>query len=254
MSMGRTKRTGDRRRTRLNSPPPARVGSARETPLTLVKAIGGAFSIELAIDLGSGTDAEIFRWFLAALFFGARITSAIAIRTYREFVKEGLTEPRKIVRRGWDGLVKVLDRGGYVRYDFRTATKLLDVCNALIARYDGSLNRLHGEARDSRDLEERLKALGKGVGDVTAGIFLREMRGIWQKAEPAPSARAVAAARTLGFIPATRADREDALGILRRVWTAAGGKPKRFPDFETALVRSTLRSPKPEAKRWKIAG
>jgi hypothetical protein len=29
-----------------------------------------------------------------------------------------------------------------------------------------------------------LKALGKGIGDVTANIFLRELRSIWSKAEP----------------------------------------------------------------------
>ncbi len=242
MSVESAKRAGDRRRTRLLSPPAAKVIPARDNPLSLVKAVGGAFSTELAIDIGAGTDAEIFKWFLAAILFGARISTVIAIRTYREFVKEGLTEPRKIVRRGWDGLVKVLDRGGYVRYDFRTATKLLDVCNTLIANYDGSLNRLCGKARDSRDLEARLKALGKGVGDVTAGIFLRELRGIWREAEPLPSARAIAAATELGFIPANPDDREHALELLSRVWTAAGGKPKRFRDFETALFRSTLRA------------
>jgi hypothetical protein len=38
-------------------------------------------------------------------------------------------------------LVDPLDRAHYVRYDFATATKLLDVCRALTARY-GSLERL----------------------------------------------------------------------------------------------------------------
>jgi hypothetical protein len=39
------------------------------------------------------------------------------------------------VKTGWDGLVSTLDAGGYVRYDFKTATKLLEVMKNLIDQY-----------------------------------------------------------------------------------------------------------------------
>jgi hypothetical protein len=214
--------------------------SRHPTPVELVKTVGGSFCAELGIDVRSGADAEIFKWFLAAILFGARISTAIAIKTYREFVREGLVSPKRISARGWDGLIAVLDRGGYARYDFRTASKLLQVCNTLLERYGGSLNRLHREASNPHDLEQRLKALSKGIGEVTTGIFLRELRGIWQKAEPLPSDRAIIAAKSLGFISGSLTNRERALKIMKDRWIQTGGAASQFPDFEAALVRWTL--------------
>jgi hypothetical protein len=54
------------------------------------------YSEELGIDLGRHSDAEYFRWFLASILFGGRISEAIARNTYRAFVRHGLTTPRKI--------------------------------------------------------------------------------------------------------------------------------------------------------------
>jgi hypothetical protein len=203
----------------------------------LVQTIGGTFSCELGIHLARLKPSEIFKWFLASIFFGARISKIIAVRTYREFENEGLIDPRKIVLRGWDGLTVVLDRGGYVRYDFKTATKLLDVSRALLEKYGGNLNRLHAIASDPRDVERRLKALGKGIGDVTVDIFLRELRGLWPKAEPLPSDLVLTAAKNLGLIPEATADRRDALQLLKEKWREQGNSSRGFADFEAALVR-----------------
>ncbi|MCK4968794.1 MAG: hypothetical protein KAS12_07100 [Candidatus Aenigmarchaeota archaeon] len=52
----------------------------------------------------------------------------MAKKTYFAFEKAGLLTPNKILEAGWDKLVKVLDQGHYVRYDFSTATKLLEIC------------------------------------------------------------------------------------------------------------------------------
>ena len=207
------------------------------SPANLVQTLGGTFARELGIHLAGRKASEIFKWFLASIFFGARISETIAVRTYREFENEGLVEPRKIVDRGWDGLTVVLDSGGYVRYDFKTATKLLDVSRALLEKYGGNLNNLHTIASDARDLEGRLKALGKGIGDVTANIFLRELRGTWPKAEPLPSVLVLTAAKNLGLIPQAMADQRDALQLLKEQWRDDGNSLKRFADFEAALVR-----------------
>ena len=106
--------------------------------------------------------------------------------------------PQRITDTGWDGLVAILDAGGYVRYDFKTATKLLAVCTSLLHEYGGNLDLLHYAATDPRDLETRLKGLGKGIGDTTVAIFLRELRGIWSKAAPPLSPLAQTAAQAMG--------------------------------------------------------
>jgi hypothetical protein len=147
-------------------------------PGELVKRLGGRYASALGIDLGAPDADERFKWFLAALMYGTRISEALATRTWREFAARGVLTPDRIVATGWEGLVNILDAGGYVRYDYKTATKLLDACTALTRDYGGSLDALHNAAADTNDLESRLKTLGKGIGDTTAGIFLRELRGI----------------------------------------------------------------------------
>lgn len=205
----------------------------------LVRTLGGRFSVAMGIDLQSLDANELFKWFIAAVLFGAPIPQAIATRTYFEFAKENLLSPRALLRRGWDGLVAVLDIGGYVRYDFKTATKLLDLSKTLLDRYKGDLNQLHEAAVNPGDLERRLKALGKGIGDVTVGIFLRELRGLWPKAQPRLSEIVLTAARDLRFVP-SRQVRDDALRRLQKLWITEGNQAKDFPDFEAALVRHAL--------------
>ena len=132
----------------------------------------------LNLDLRAPSDR--FKWFLASLLFGARISAAIAVKTYRKFDENRLTTPQAILDAGWDRLVEVLDSGGYARYDFKTATKLLDVCEKLRTEY-GSLEKLHGVSKDKSDLRKRLQEF-KGIGPVTARIFLDELKEIWPKA------------------------------------------------------------------------
>ena len=114
------------------------------------------YSEELGIALAKRSDAAYFRWFLASLLFGARISETTAKNTYRSFVRHGLTNPQKILKAGWDFLVyPVMREGGYVRYDDRKSTQVLRDCETLIADYGGRLNRLHDAARDARDLDAK---------------------------------------------------------------------------------------------------
>ncbi len=99
----------------------------RQIITKLLSRFPSTFSEELGIDLTSRSEKEVFKWFLASLLFGARISSKIAAKTYKQFEKHGLTTPEAIQRAGWDRLVGVLDEGGYARYDFKTADMLLDV-------------------------------------------------------------------------------------------------------------------------------
>lgn len=131
---------------------------------------------ELGIDLTAHRETELFKWFLACLLFGKPIQQQVAQRAYLELIREGLTSPEAILRAGWDKLVEVLDRGHYVRYDFSTATKLLDVCRTLKERY-GNITCLLAQCKNPSELAARLQEF-TGSGPVTAGIFLRGLRPI----------------------------------------------------------------------------
>jgi endonuclease III len=199
----------------------------------LLSEMGGKFSRELGIDLAGNNPEEIFKWFLAAKLFGARISTEIAVRTFREFERRGVVTPERVLAAGWNGLVSILDAGGYVRYDFSTATRLLAIMENLIRLYGGELNALHERARNSIDLELLLKGLGKGIGDVTVTIFLRELRHVWPKARPPLSPLALLSSRHLGLV----GEEEEPLVLLESLWSKYPGERCDFCDFEAALVR-----------------
>jgi len=156
-----------------------------------------SYSDELGLDLTKPEDR--FKWFLASILFAKRIGAETAKKTYLYFEQEELTSPDAILQAGWDRLVEVLDSGGYTRYDFSTATNLLGIAKTLSEKY-GSLERLHAESSSPSDLENRLQEF-KGVGPVGVNIFLRELRGIWEKAKPNPSSMAVVTAQKIGLDP-----------------------------------------------------
>jgi len=134
------------------------------------------YSKDLGIDLTIPSGR--FKWFLASILFGARISEKIAMKTYRTFEKYDVLSPEKILDAGWDELVKILDEGGYVRYDFSTATKLLNITKELREKY-GSLEELYSHSNSTEELKSKLMEF-KGVGEVTSQIFLRELRGVWK--------------------------------------------------------------------------
>lgn len=207
----------------------------KEATNLLVEKLGQKYSDILGINLKTRDDKEVFKWFLASILFGAPITETSVIKTYKCFESHGVLTPDKILETGWDGLVEILDEGGYTRYDFKTSDKLLEVMDNLLTRYKGSLNIVHEQASGSSDLEKRLKDLGKGVGDITVSIFLRELRNLWKKADTKPTPLVILAAKNLGIIKDERP--EKALGELKEFWRKNGVPGKTFVNFETALLR-----------------
>jgi len=202
----------------------------------IVESYGQKYSEILGIDLSVGRDEEVFKWFLASVLFGAPITETSVIKTYKMFEKYGVLTPKHILKTGWDGLVKILDEGSYTRYDFKTADKLLEVMRNLLQKYNGSLSLIHNKASDACDLESRIKALGRGIGDVTVSIFLRELREIWQKADPNSTELVTVAAKELE-LARREATGYEALSQLKDFWARNKIAGKSFVNFETALLR-----------------
>lgn len=153
------------------------------------------YAEELGINLD--TEEGRFKWFLSSILFAKRISSQIAKKTYQEFETSGIVDPDSIIQAGWDKLVEVLDSGGYVRYDFSTASNLLEIATSFKEKYS-SLYNLYAQSKDSHDLEKRLREF-KGVGPTTVNIFLRELKGVWEKARPPLSPQAGEIAPRLGI-------------------------------------------------------
>jgi len=207
----------------------------QEALKTLLETFGQRYSEVLGIKLETSSDSEVFKWFLVSILFGAPITESSVIKTYKCFEEYRVLMPEKILKTQWNGLVKILDEGGYTRYDFKTADKLLLVTGNLEKEYNGSLSLLHQRASDSADLENRLKELGKGIGDITISIFLRDLRGIWKKADPKPTPLIILAARNLGVIKTEHPQK--ALEEMKTFWNRNSILGYSFANFETALLR-----------------
>ena len=90
---------------------------------------------------------------------------------------KGWNTPQKLLDTSWEDRVECLNQAGYTRYQERTATMLADASQLLVDRYDGDLRQLR-EAAD-RDIakEHQLLTEFKGIGNVGANIFLREIQG-----------------------------------------------------------------------------
>jgi endonuclease III len=139
-----------------------------------------SYSEELGLDLK--TPEGRFQWFLASILFAKRISTSIAKKTFRIFQAENIVTPEAILTAGWDRLVAILDAGGYARYDFSTATNLLEISKELVENI-GDLEGLYARAESPRHLED----------------LLGDFRGIWDKADPVPSHLAVEVAQKLGI-------------------------------------------------------
>jgi hypothetical protein len=176
----------------------------------------------LGIELTPKRKDEIVKWFLASILYSKPIRESSATRTYQVFAKNRVATARRIVNSGWEQLVRMLDEGGYTRYDFSTADKLLEVFNNLERSYGGDLRRLYEQSKDEEELEARLKGLGKGIGDTTISIFLRDMRHIWPKVNPRPTLLVASALKQLHIEDLAQYARKHSIDVVR---------------LETALVR-----------------
>lgn len=139
-----------------------------------------------------------FPWFLLSIFLAARISEKIAKRTFELFIKYDLLTPEKIVDAGWDSIVEILDEGGYTRYDFKTATKIINISKAIIKR--GGFKKILSESKNNDELIKNIKELGSGIGPVTLGIFLRELVGRYDF-NPLPDERVKIASKNIGIEP-----------------------------------------------------
>lgn len=206
------------------------LGASVDTTRSLVRTMGGRFSLEMGIHVDMGSD-EVDRWFLAATLFGTRISWEIVERTFRILHAAGVGTVGDAEARTWEELVELLDAGGYARYDERTATRLQRLGKIVRDRYGGTVSEL-GSELDPRTLEAALDAL-PGWGPVTVRLFLRELRGTWPGARPPIDDRALASAQHLGLPIGP----PNALRRLAAMAERARVEPR---DLEAALVRLSL--------------
>ncbi|NUP37573.1 MAG: endonuclease [Streptomyces sp.] len=164
----------------------------------LVRAHGQTFAEEAGITL-KDTPQPLYRLLVLALLLSARIRGSIAVDTARELYRAGLRDPRRMAEADWQQRVDALGRGGYRRYDERTATQLGDGADLLTERWGGDLRRMRKEADGDVDELRRLLQEVPGLGPAGADIFLREAQRVWPETAPYLDRKALDGAERLGL-------------------------------------------------------
>ncbi len=193
------------------------MGRKRSSQRDLVSVLLAQKTYPEQLGLDVTDPQDWFPWFVAASLFAKPISAAAARTTAQLLLKEGVRVPAAIERCGWDGLVTILDLGGYVRYDFSTATKLLAIAAALPR---DRIRFIVTGAKSAVEIERELTRI-QGVGPKTVAIFLRELRGVGGPSV-AVSEEARESARKLGLNLAradlTDRNRSRLESVLVRVW------------------------------------
>ncbi|MFD8900984.1 HhH-GDP family DNA glycosylase [Streptomyces ardesiacus] len=170
----------------------------RRTVRELVDAHGQTYAEEAGIRL-KDTPQPLYRLLVLAHLLSARISASIAVAAARALSKAGLRDPRRMASAGWQERVDALGRGGYRRYDERTATQLGEAADLLTERWGGDLRRLRDEADGDVSEVRRLLQEFPGVGPTGADIFLREAQRVWPQAAPYLDRKALQGAERLGL-------------------------------------------------------
>jgi endonuclease III len=164
----------------------------------LVEAHGETFAEEAGITV-KDTPQPLYRLLVLAVLLSARIRGSVAVATARALSGAGLRDPRRMAGSAWQDRVDALGRGGYRRYDERTATQLGDGARLVTDRWGGDLRRLRREADgDIPRLRELLQEV-PGLGPAGADIFLREVQHVWPEVAPYLDAKALSGAERLGL-------------------------------------------------------
>jgi hypothetical protein len=195
----------------------------------LVEELGGRFSIELGLNLDRRR-RDIDSWQLACTLMGARISTTIALQTYRVLADAGLDTLESAGNSPRARLIKLLDQGGYARYDERTADRLRALGPAALRAFPRGVDAWGRRCTTTDDLYSTLDGL-PGWGPVTIRAFLRELRGTWPAVDLPLDPRAIAGGEDLGLGSLN-------WGRLERAADAGGVDPR---DAEAALIRCTLR-------------
>jgi hypothetical protein len=200
-----------------------------EVARAVLDRYGATFAGEAGIRLAD-EPAPLFQLLVLAQLLSARIGARVAVATAAELFAAGWTTPQRLRDAGRGGVVAALGRGGYRRYDERTASRLREMAALVLTRYGGDLRGIPTEAGEDTGRAAALLQEVKGIGPTGSAVFLREVQHVWPWVRPFLDERAREGARRAGL-----PDDADELATL-----VAGADLARFA---AALVRVSCRRP-----------
>jgi endonuclease III len=170
----------------------------RDVVRALIDGYGRTYADEAGIHLRNAPQ-PLYRLLVLASLLSARIRAGVAVATAKELSAAGMRDPAAMAAATWQQRVDALGRGGYRRYDERTATQLGEGAALTVEHYGGDLRRLRdGTHGDLAELRRRLREF-PGVGPAGADIFLREVQSVWPEVAPFFDEKTLQGARRLNL-------------------------------------------------------
>ena len=174
------------------------MSSHQEIASAVLARHGPTFAAEAGISLVD-QPAPLFQLLVLAELLSARIGAGIAVAAAVELHTVGFTTPAKMASSPRSARIAALGRGGYRRYDERTATQLADAAQLVLDRYSGDLRGLADAAGGDVDTAARLLRQFNGIGPTGASVFLREVQQVWPWVRPYLDDRARSGALRVGL-------------------------------------------------------
>lgn len=202
--------------------------STADKTAAVLERFGKTFAEELGIPLEKNTPSPLFRLLVFALLSSARINHQKSLSAARALAERGWNTAEKMAAATWRERTDTLNRSGYARYDESTSRMLGETAEHLLVQYRGDLRKLRERAGRDPATERKLLKQCKGIGDVGADIFFREIQPVWEELYPFADRRVLKAASRLGL-------GDCAEDLARRVDTRAN-----FARLTAALVRVDL--------------
>lgn len=156
---------------------------AKDTVRALLERHGETYAERAGVTVRD-QPAALFQLLVMSMLMSARISSGIAVDAANALWDAGWTTPDKMAASTWRQRTDVLNRAGYARYDERTSRMLGEVVELLQERYHGDLRKMRQKADGDLERMRELLTEFKGIGDVGADIFLREVQVAWPEVHP----------------------------------------------------------------------
>lgn len=160
---------------------------------TLLDRHGTTYAAEAGITLRNAP-GPLYQLLVLIQLLSARIKADIAVASARALFEARMRDARRMAEADWQERVDALGRGGYRRYDERTATQLGEAAELVLREYRGDLRRMR-EAGDPRKLLRDIP----GIGPSGVDIFLREVQGVWPESAPYFDRKALDGAERVGL-------------------------------------------------------
>jgi endonuclease III len=162
----------------------------------LLKQAGTTYAEEAGIRMAD-KPMPLFQLLMLCMLASKPIDAKIAVRAARELFAQNLRTPAAVLDADRKTMIDAFGRASYARYDESSATRLVEMAQAVHDDYGGDLRRM-SEPTDVATVTKKVQQF-KGIGGTGADIFLREVQDTWTWVRPYFDERATRAARALGL-------------------------------------------------------